>query len=837
MPKERKKVLCMDAQRHAEYYGMQQTFDELYAKSKAGEVFNGLMELVLSPDNSMLAYRNIKTNTGSYTAGTDKQNIGDIGRLPPAEVIGKVRKIVTGSEHGYRPKPVRRKDIPKPNGKTRPLGIPCIWDRLVQQCIKQILEPICEAKFSNNSYGFRPNRSVEHAISRTYSLLQRAHLHYVLEFDIKGFFDNVNHSKLIRQLWALGIQDKQLLFVIKRILKAPIRMPDGSTVYPTKGIPQGGIISPLLANVVLNELDHWVDSQWVEHPVANRYGTHRIIRTSEVFDKSKGYQKMRETNLKEMFIVRYADDFRIFCRNREDAEKTMEAVTKWITERLKLEVSPEKTRIVNVRKRYSEFLGFKIMVYRKGEKYVVKSHICDKKLHLEESKLVEQAKRIAKPAYGRTQPDEIGLFDEMVLGIQNYYRIATCISLDCRKIHRRVMTVLTNRLNTESGCQLTREGGAMTDSEKEHYGASQMVRYVSGINRPIYPIAFIKYKTAIGISAAVCCFSPAGRKKIHDNLEMDTTLFAYLRENPPQGHSLEYADCRLSLLSAQKGKCSVSGELFLNPDNIVCHMKVPKEQGGHERYSNLVLLHRRYAKHDRAEFVRVVQEAQSSQQTAEVKKQRTRLATAKQRVSELEVLLCKIYEDNILGKLSDSRYATLDAQYAKEQAELTDEISALEKAIRSYEKHEKDADRFIALIGKYENFDKLTIAMLNEFIEKILVHERDRKGSIQTTQEVEIYFNFVGRFVPPAFGEVELTPEELEEIRKREERKDRLHQNYLKRKASGAQKRYEDKIKERKKAEIEAKKAAIRAEDIAKGVFVPVSSLPQREPMKGVQSA
>ena len=244
-----------------------------------------------------------------------------------------------------------------------------------------------------------------------------------------------------------------------------------------------------------------------------------------------------------------------------------------------------------------------------------------------------------------------------------------------------------------------------------------------------------------------------------------------------------------------------------------------------------------YAKHDRAEFVRVVQEAQSSQQTAEVRKQRTRLATAKQRVSELEVLLCKIYEDNILGKLSDSRYATLDAQYEKEQSELTAEISVLEKAVKSYEKHEKDADRFIALIDKYENFDKLTIAMLNEFIEKILVHERDRKGSIQTTQEVEIYFNFVGRFVPPAFGEVELTPEELEEIRKREERKDRLHQNYLKRKASGAQKRYEDKIKGRKKAEIEAKKAAIRAEDIAKGVFVPVSSLPQREPMKGVQSA
>lgn len=261
MPKG-KKSLCVDSLRHAEYYDMQSTFDSLYRKSKEGEIFTNLMELILNRNNIMLAYRNIKSNTGSYTAGTDNLTINHIGCLSPEEVIKKVRYFVTGSQHGYRPKPVRRKEIPKPNGTTRPLGIPCIWDRLIQQCIKQVLEPICEAKFSNNSYGFRPNRSVEHAISKTYSLLQRSHLHYVLEFDIKGFFDNVNHSKLIKQMWAMGIRDKQLIYVIRQILKAPIRMQDGSTIIPDKGTPQGGIISPLLANIVLNELDHWVESQW-----------------------------------------------------------------------------------------------------------------------------------------------------------------------------------------------------------------------------------------------------------------------------------------------------------------------------------------------------------------------------------------------------------------------------------------------------------------------------------------------------------------------------------------------------------------------------------------------
>ena len=240
-----------------------------------------------------------------------------------------------------------------------------------------------------------------------------------------------------------------------------------------------------------------------------------------------------------------------------------------------------------------------------------------------------------------------------------------------------------------------------------------------------------------------------------------------------------------------------------------------------------------YSRNDRTEFIHTVQETQVAQQSADISKKRRRLAAAQKRAGELEKLICKIYEDNALGKLPDARYRALDAQYAKEQDALEIEIAELEKAVTSYEQSRKSAEKFIALIDKYENFDTLTNTMLNEFVEKILVHERARKGSQDTTQEIEIYFNFLGRYIPPSLQPVPLTPEEQEELQKKEERKDRLHQNYLKRKASGAQKRYEDKIKAKKKAEMDAKKALIRAEDMKKGVFSTVGQLPKEEPRKG----
>ena len=195
------KRIVNKAERNAERYDAKETGYQLYEGSLKGNKFDRLMPLIVSEQNIILAYRNICKNNGSKTPGTDGKTITEIQSLPIETVIKTVRNKL----NFYQPKKVRRVEIPKDNGKTRPLGIPSIWDRLIQQCILQILEPICEAKFHERNNGFRPYRSTQNAIAQCYKMAQLQNLHFVVDVDIVGFFDNIDHNKLIRQLWGLGI--------------------------------------------------------------------------------------------------------------------------------------------------------------------------------------------------------------------------------------------------------------------------------------------------------------------------------------------------------------------------------------------------------------------------------------------------------------------------------------------------------------------------------------------------------------------------------------------------------------------------------------------------------
>lgn len=565
--------------RHSEYYDLRPTFDKLYSDSQNGKIFTNLLEIISSEENIRLAYRNIKKNGGSSTIGIDKLSIKDIENMSIESYVNIIKRKLTW----YKPKPVKRVEIPKPNGKMRPLGIPTIVDRLVQQCILQVLEPICEAKFFERSNGFRPNRSAEQAIAQCYKMIQLQNLHFVVDIDIKGFFDNVNHSKLIKQMWNLGIRDKKLLCIIKEMLKAPIVMPDGKVAYPTKGTPQGGILSPLLSNIVLNELDWWITSQWEEMPTKYQYKCE--IRPNGTKNKSPIYGALRNTSkLKEVYIIRYADDFKLFCRKKSDAEKVFIAVKRWLKERLKLEISEEKSKVVNLKRHYSEFLGFELKAVKKRKKYVVCSHMTKKAKIREKKKLVEQIKNIAHTKNRDDEAKEITLYNSMVMGIHNYYCIATMISSDCGSLHRNVSIVMKNRLRK----RLSKKGKINEVYIRKQYGKSKQIRFIS--SKTICPIGYIKTKTPMFKKKKVCKYTPEGREEIHKNLKINTRTMLELMRVKDKRRSIEYMDNRISLFAAQYGRCNVTGkELSIN--EIHCHHKVPIKLGGTDEYSNLVILH------------------------------------------------------------------------------------------------------------------------------------------------------------------------------------------------------------------------------------------------------
>lgn len=575
------KIIKKQKLRNAEYYDFQGVQDKLYEQSKRGKIFIKLVEVITSEENIKLAYRNIKKNTGSYTAGVDNKTIKDLAKWQDDRLIEYVRKKF----QWYIPQAVRRVEIPKSSDPTkkRPLGIPTIMDRLIQQCILQVLEPICEAKFHNKSNGFRPNRSCETAIAQAEKNMQLSKLHFVVDIDIKGFFDNVNHGKLLKQMWTMGIRDKKLISIISAMLKAEV----AEIGFPEKGTPQGGIISPLLSNIVLNELDWWISSQWETMPTHHKYK----ISVDKRGVASNGGQlwALKHSNLKECRFVRYADDFKIFCRTRQDAEKLFIATKKWLKERLRLDISPEKSKIVNLREHYSEFLGFKLKVREKGKypngekRYVIHSHISDKAL----KKIHTQAKyyihKMQKPDDRKNAYEVVQNYNAFVMGVHNYYCIATNVSQDFAKIAFPISKSLKARLKENISNK-----GICSSLIKKRYGKSKQLMYVYGF--ALIPMGYVKHKAPLDKKRSVNKYTAEDRAEIHKKLEainMDTLY--QIMQNPVKQRSIEYNDNRLSLYCAQQGKCAITKQI-LKIGKMHCHHKIPVKNGGKDNYGNLIFL-------------------------------------------------------------------------------------------------------------------------------------------------------------------------------------------------------------------------------------------------------
>lgn len=264
------------------------------------ETPRGTMEEVLRAENLNEAWAKVRANAGA--AGVDGRTVEQT-----AELLGRHKeKLLEWLRAGkYRPEAVKAVDIPKANGGVRRLGIPTVVDRLIQQAIHQTLGPLWEAEFSDHSYGFRPNRSAHDAVRAAQGYVQAGKGH-VVDIDLKAFFDHVNHDRLMH-LIGRKVRDKRVLRLIGEMLRAPMRLKDGREEPRQEGTPQGGPLSPLLANIYLDALDKELEKRGVS-------------------------------------FVRYADDIAIFCASARAAERVLANVTEWIETELKLPVNREKSR-------------------------------------------------------------------------------------------------------------------------------------------------------------------------------------------------------------------------------------------------------------------------------------------------------------------------------------------------------------------------------------------------------------------------------------------------------------------------------------------------------------
>lgn len=328
--------------------------DLLYEKSKQGTTFTGLMEAICNEVTIITAIHNIKANAGSKTAGIDHNKMDKYLQMPKEAVMALVRSTVSD----YKPKPAKRIYIEKANGKQRPLGIPTVLDRIIQECIRIIIEPICEARFYPHSYGFRPYRAQKHAVRDIVNIINGSNRSdnmptYALEGDIKGCFDNINHRILLSKLWKMGIHDKRLLKIISQMLKAGYMEKD--LFFDTSvGTGQGSVLSPLLANVYLNDFDWYVGRKYYrpKPEKAKEASVRRRYRYQGIYPK---------------YNIRFADDWVILTTAEKEAHRLKKELTKYFKYRLKLEISEEKTVVTDMKCDGVKFLGFNIRV-AKSEK-------------------------------------------------------------------------------------------------------------------------------------------------------------------------------------------------------------------------------------------------------------------------------------------------------------------------------------------------------------------------------------------------------------------------------------------------------------------------------------
>lgn len=401
---------------------LKQTLDFLYEKSREGIAFTGLVEAMVNEVTIVTAIHNIKSNKGSKTAGVDQMKMDKYLQMPKEDLIALIRDNFSN----YKPKPARRVYIPKKNGKQRPLGIPTVLDRIIQECVRIIIEPICEARFYPHSYGFRPYRAQKHAIRDIVNVINASTFSqdqpvWAVEGDIKGCFDNIDHRILLKKIWRIGIHDKRVIKMIQQMLKAGYIESD--TLNDTNlGTMQGGILSPLLSNVYLNDFDWFVGRMYME--------PHRQCK-----HKCNDTRRLKWSGVTPKYNFRFADDWVILTSTEQEAYRIKRMLTKYFRNKMKLELSQEKTFVTDLRTEGIHFLGFVVKAEKKRrtpdprtwtDNLVGKPLPDMERLKDKIQKIANEVREIGEITERSVQAAQIQRVNSMIVGLAQYLQPSIC---------------------------------------------------------------------------------------------------------------------------------------------------------------------------------------------------------------------------------------------------------------------------------------------------------------------------------------------------------------------------------------------------------------------------
>lgn len=529
--------------------------------------FTGILEIIASEPNIISSIHKIKSNKGSHTSGVDDKDIDDYLGKGYDEVI----EVVRNKLYNYNPDMVRRVWIPKPGkSEKRPLGIPTIIDRIIQECVRNILEPIAEGQFFEHSYGFRPMRSADMAVARIKRINFTSKCCWIVEGDIKGFFDNIDHNVMIKSLWNLGIKDKRVLSIIKQMLKAGVMEECSRSEL---GTPQGGIISPLLANIYLNKFDNYMTGDFerkkLRKPHTRRDGELTAMRN--------------HSNLKTCYYVRYADDWVILTDNQEDAERLKHKAKRYLKETLKLELSEEKTLITNVRVKPIKFLGVEIRMVKKNGIWVNKVSPDRKRFQQKMKSLSHQIFYIRKTS---TQDmdrliQNITRVNSIIVGLINYYSMCDQISVVVRKYAWLLKYTAYKSLKRYGGKWV--RANEVSNLIGLHYGHRAHIPAIQ--YRDMYigitDINFAKWENPVQKKQAETPYTPEGRELYNKRMrkkglkvrtdEVNSTNHAlFIRMSKSPLYNFEYFMNRPYTYNRDKGKCKLCGG-YIEPNEARFH--------------------------------------------------------------------------------------------------------------------------------------------------------------------------------------------------------------------------------------------------------------------------